>query len=718
MGLRDWLQRRAEGQSAGQGTAARRPARRPAGHNPKRAPARWFTAAEPVTVAGLTIPGMVYAGKGLPSISQWRGPEPALINPALPVEVRRADWQGQSMDYWPSYDQITPAARGAYLSWLANGRGEGAYVGYVFLFFYGLERRALVDAQTDPAAEAELPAVRAEVERLLALYGESRSFHRYASAFLDIIDVMMATGRAYDRPPPDAVNWWELPAGLKLGLGHLAEDAKPVPATWAMAWVRAHPETRMRTAARRCATEFTTLFEHHYKARHGDGLVLKPGKKRLTITYNPGSASFGGPVELTAGAVPDVYEQATPLRRLTEIAELCTQALDGYSRWLGRHPDGAGTLAGAALLPPELLDNAPVPAVDAVRSWADSRLNQAPWVVIDGQELLAHWPGAPSKLKKTDAVALCGLLDRLGCGIEPDARFGGGPLEAGTAVLFRAERAATPGDGYAAATVLAHLAAAVSAADGTVSDAEQDHLASVVESALHLTDAERRRLHAHLAWLHVAKPGLGGMKKRLEALDPAQRSEIGRLLVTLAGADGTVAPAEVTILLKVFKLLGIDPNEVYSQLHALGAPDAGPVVVRPARPGRPGEPVPAAPRAGAVTLDPERVRARLADSEEVAALLASVFVEDEPVAAPPPAVDDDGVSGLDAAHSAFVRLLATKPRWDPDEVDAAAASLGLLPAGALDVVNEAAIELSDEPLCDRDDDGVEINGYALSELLR
>ena len=50
------------------------------------------------------------------------------------------------MGHWPSYNCLDKRARAAYLTWLIEGRrNESAYIGYVFLFFYGLERRLLVD---------------------------------------------------------------------------------------------------------------------------------------------------------------------------------------------------------------------------------------------------------------------------------------------------------------------------------------------------------------------------------------------------------------------------------------------------------------------------------------------------------------------------------------------------------------------------------------------
>jgi hypothetical protein len=98
------------------------------------------------------------------------------------------DWVGQGLDYWPFYAEIPPVSRAAYLAWLAGGRSHpDVPVGYVFLFFYGLERLALVDAAKDPSLKTHLPAITAEVRRLLELYGSQHSFEAYGGKFLEVL---------------------------------------------------------------------------------------------------------------------------------------------------------------------------------------------------------------------------------------------------------------------------------------------------------------------------------------------------------------------------------------------------------------------------------------------------------------------------------------------------------------------------------------------------
>ena len=91
---------------------------------------------------------MIYVGSRLRGISAHASIEPALVNPKLAGTHPTPDLSGHLMDYWPSYSHLAPESRAAYLDWLAAGRPGGAHIGYVFLFFYGIERRVLLTLLT------------------------------------------------------------------------------------------------------------------------------------------------------------------------------------------------------------------------------------------------------------------------------------------------------------------------------------------------------------------------------------------------------------------------------------------------------------------------------------------------------------------------------------------------------------------------------------------
>jgi uncharacterized tellurite resistance protein B-like protein len=737
-------------QPSGHGTlpvnAAARPAARP---GTPRTPARpaspelpdildgglhdgWVPAGVGIEVAGLTLPGgMLYVGKELPART-GDGPDPALIDPRLPVDLRKPSCSGSAVDDSPSYVRMTAQVRGSYLTWLAGGRSDpDAPISWVFLFFYGLERRLIVDAEQGPAVR-DRSLVSAEVRRLLDLHCGRSSFDSYATQFLSLIDVLNSKTDLVGAAPPRTSSRWLVPHQLRAGLGRFAVEGRPVPAAWALSWAHFHPGIYPRTPARRCPREFEELFRAGYLARYGEGLRVQPCNTMLWHTYmaaNPAIGHIAVPMNL-----PDVIQLAAPTKQLRLLVEECADALDAYSRYLGRHPDAKDTLAAASLLPPELADDT---NGDLLRlmAWVEGRLGLGEQAIVDGSELIALWPGAePDRLAKAEAAALARLLETRGVGVEPDVRLGGPVLSVGPAVLFRIApgRPDTPSAAYPAAAALSHLAAAFSAADGHVSDAERARLHARLGSAMDLTEPERVRLHAHTEWLLAGQIRLTGLTTRLAALDQIQRETIADFLAMLAAADSLVSPAEITTLTKIFQLLGLDSASLYSRIHAATtrtAPATEPVIVRPAVPAVPGYAIPQPPGSEAagtspLQLDETAIAAKLAETTAVSALLGSIFAEHADRAEPAapgtvrnePQAHEPPVARLDAPHSALLRTLAAQDQWTRARLEAECAVLALLPDGALDTLNDAAYETTGDPLTDGEDP-IDINHEVAREML-
>jgi tellurite resistance protein len=663
-------------------------------------------------------------------------PEPALIDPGLPVDTRAPDYAGTKMGYWPSYSSIPPECRASYLHWLVDGRrAPGAYIGYVFLYFYGLERRLLVDSQSSLAARAEHPALVREVERLLRIYGANGSFSGYAGNLLRFLS--LAGGpRLYLSAPPEEREGWELPFELRLGLGQLAADARPVPAAWALAWVRLHPAAWLRTPAARCPDEFDELFTRRYRERFGDGMMLKRGGPLLQAEYRPASPGISSR-DLPAGLrIPDAGNAEAPLGKLRDLASAVCTELDAYSRYLGRHPGAARTAGALALLPPGLERPASA-AAQAFVNWARSSLERADQATVPAADLLAHWSSASAGdgSPKAEAELLARALERSGVGMEPDVRFGGpAPAAPTQVVLFRraAEITTAPSAGYTAAATLIELSTAVALADGRLADAERAAIEQRVMARPGLGEDERRRLHAHFTRVTADPPSPASLRKHVSLLPAALRQDAGNVLLAVALADGSVDRAEVTRVNGYFDALGLERPELGSQPGAAGV--GGLTHVRAAGAPSPGYAIPQPPPKDnpvsvGVALDPELIKAKLAETERAASFLAAIFTGEGtssfPVLAtdvpPPTRLPPQAASplppGLDAAHRSFLARLAERPSWPRSEVGRIAAGLGLMPDGALEIVNEAAFDATGEPACEGSDP-VEVNTDVVKEILR
>lgn len=701
----------------------------------------WVPAGKAVEIQGFQIPGgLLYTGKKLAGLpGSYAQSDPALINPDLTVSSSGGRGDAE-MTYWPSYSDVSPSCRHAYLTWLAGGRADPEInVGYVFLYFYGLERRVLFDAEEMESAVEDVPAIIAEVERLLDLYEDNHSFQGYAVSFLDYISLK------FDQPSSRGLYGghlkvsWRMPAGLKIELGKLVEEKRPIPDLWALSWFLHHPETHLRTPGRRCRNEFRDLFLFRYRQSYGEGMKVRPPKKRLTIDYRAASASLRGVYEAEAPDLPDVESLTAPLKKLQQIADSVQDALDSYSRWVGRYEEGQ-SLEALALLPAELVPDRLSEDQRAILTPIDRRLAEAEEegiALVPVAELIEHWPTKKrGKLYKGEARKLADFLASLGYGTEPDPRYGGpNPGRYESLAVYRLQEAdEEPGEPYAWATLLLHLGAAVASADEDFSMDEERLLESHLEESLDLPARDRLRLRAHLRWLSSEPPDFRGIKDRTIGLPDEERDRIARFLLSIAAADGRLDAQELSMLEKIYPILGLEANEVHSQLHSLAATDGpaeSPVTVQSgepfqefAIPGPPGD----EESVEVLRLDRERIAAIQNESRKAAGLLHDIFSEEEEEteeeqSTSGPEVDStlhpatqDPFTQLRLAEgqSQLLRLLLGRPSWPREEVESLARDQGVMAGGSIEIINERSFELWDEPLLEGVDP-IDVNEYLVEE---
>lgn len=677
-------------------------------------PAKWAPPGTSVEVGGLWIPGgMVYVGTVLKT--PQAEDDPCLIDPTKAISSS-GDFTERQTNYWPSYSQISSTARRAYLNWLADGKKHPeADIGYVFLYFYGLERRVILDAPKDAVAQAELPAIAKELERLLGIYGEkSGSFRNYASELLGWVRLSSHPAELYNQPVPEFPRTWEIPVYLRLALGQAAMAGVPLPAHIALAWVKFDPSTKLRTPATRCAREFAKLFEHKYAAAFGTGMVLPKNKTKLKLVYRPASGGFRGygEIKLSFGDTPDVTVLTAPIKKLHLLAEDATKELESYSRAIGRDPSATATLESLLQLPVTLWPE----SARAVLTDLKSRVGVVGMITtLTLQDLLSTLP-TKLPLTRDKVQGLARVLESMGVAMEPDVLGGAASPKPEDKVILFAINPMEPivrnAPAFQAALLTLQLASAVATADGDFGEQEMSHLRAQVESWNHLAPGHHQRLLAHLKLLASTPVALSSLKKRLDPLPATSKEAIASFMATVAQADGTVSPAEVKMLEKVYKVLGVDSKKVFSDVHAATSGSM------------PVSSVAGTPSTG-FKLDPARIAALQKDTERVSALLAGIFTEDETPRTPVPEPVDEapaaerapphGLLGLDEAHSSLARMLLSRPQWSRKELLDVAEDLELMLDGALERINEASFDAHDMPLTEGDDP-VEVRTDVLEKI--
>ncbi|WP_082582553.1 TerB N-terminal domain-containing protein [Mesorhizobium sp. Root172] len=680
--------------------------------SPVESLARWIPRGESVRVSGISIDaGMFYLGGAFAGSSSGRG-DNCLVDPSCTVAPSGSDLSGGLLPYWPSYSNIPPIARRTYLDWLAGGRNDPRIgIGYVFLFFYGLERRLFVDA-----AKEEAPALIAEVRRLLTLHGDNHSFKNYALKLLDVAELVK--GPEISRPAlsPDFRNGYEMPLSVRLHLGRKLSSAASFDGTDALLWVLSLPDNYLRTPATRCFEELVELWQMRFASRYPQGLKVNPPKTKLKIEYHGASGGFDCRLDLSdseTGPLPDIAAISAPLEGLRDLLNACTDELASYSRLLGKSPEAKGTIEAAFLLPKEMLTSPSVmgsAVLERVEHLFGGR-NIAGVRVGQLAKALGVETPPKGKLPSGFCNQVGAFMDKLDVGLEPDRRYGARNLDAdGYVLLFKAKDGApvdSEAPSYASARAMVEVAALAAASDGKIETSEFESIKSDIRAVPGLGGIERARLMAYASTLLKDAPARQSAMQRLRSVRAEARDSAIRSATSAVLADGHAAPDEVKFLERLYKTLGYPVEDLYSALHRGSVVLDEPIVVTPEI--RTGSvPIPAEasePKASGIRIDRARLERIKSETSAVSQLLAGIFVEDELLSSPPAPMEatlrrDSRFEGLDAAHAELLSCLLGAGELDRDAFEDMARKLRLLPDGAIETINEWGFDKFDEPILD------------------
>ena len=647
--------------------------------------ADWIPKGQHVTIAGVAIwDGMIYLGTWLKTPAG--GDDPCLIAPFLSV-AKHGGGSDCQVGRWPSYAGLLSATRRSYLEWLAGGRQDpNADIGFVYLFLYGLERRAVVDAHRDPHAKEELPLLAEELRRLLGLYGDrSGTLRVQLVAFLEWIEFSLLSedSKLYRKPLSNLVRSCALPLRLRFALGQTVVDGVPLPGALALSWVRLSPAIALRAPAQASPELFDRLFLLRYQESFGEGVVLPMNHTKLKLVYRPASAGLRNCPGLvrTFGNLPDAGVPTATLVRLRQLAEKISAELGPYTCLSAENQIAANSLEGRLLLPLSLWPESAQEVLGVLKS----RLGDIPQL-MPLRELLALL-GGKGVFAREKLLSLARALEAAGIGLEPDVLSGAAsPDPDGAVVLFSLDQGdaqrTTPA--YQVAMLTLRIAYFLTMSSGDFREGETSQLQRRIRSWTHLSPRQIRHLLAHLRWLQTAPMTLAALRKKLTPLDGSARECLAMAMAVVSQAGGAVSSSEIRVLEKIFQVMEVDSSKVFSDAQATSTR---------ARPG-------ASAESSGFRLDPSRVALLQQDSAAAFARLAEVFqeVKDELPSSGKLLKEDvlpAGPLGLEEPYASLAFVLLSRSEWSRMDLMDVASDLELTLEGAVERLNAAAFEKYD-----------------------
>lgn len=673
-------------------------------------PGRWVEPEEIFEVAGIRVGGgLFYAGGRLKAVDGYNT-ESSLVDPTLPVDIKSSDYLGEHMGYWPSYDSISPKSRAAYIEWLASNRSDpDCYIGYVFLYFYGIERRLLVEGEQ--LCQAERLGLVKEVSRLLNVYESNRSFSRYASDLLSY--VWLHYDKGHSPAESQLIGRRQFTSIFKYQLAKTVDAGNPISPELAFAWICSHPDVNLRTPARRCPHQFNQLFKIRFKEKYGEGFVVKPNKTKLQIEYYPASSTLRG-IKPLMFDLPDPVYLKGPLNKIIPIAESCISELDAYSRFIGKPESSIESLQATVLLPSTLIESTHHKKFNQFKNWLSRQLSENSGLVRVSELFEQLGEDAPLKLNKKESEFLSSLFAKAGFGLAPDIRFHHAKLElGGHLVIFDGGHGTEfkPSHAFNQVGTILRLGAMVANIDGYIDPSEQVLLSGVIDQDEQLTGMEKKSLRAYLLWRLNTSSSMAGLKTRLQAINEREKAAVSHILIGVALADGKVEASEIKQLEKLYTSLGLDKALVSSDIHHLST---GKAPVRQSSSGRPGniesgEESEGAATVGGFVLNRELLKMHEEETQDVQAVLESIFVNEGEITSEfsePDIVESTNARDLpllDKSHTALYQELVTKDEWLIGDVKSLCENLNLMVSGALEVINEWTFDVVDAPIVEEGD---------------
>lgn len=601
--------------------------------------ANFFGPNDTLDMGALQIKGpMIYATSGGTNASH----DDSWIDLSLPVH---AEGRVRTLPgIWPSYKLCSPAQRAAYLKWILGGRQDPRIsTAYVELFFYGLQRRILIDGQD------HVPIVQ-EILRLSRIYKTNNALRRDLSAFLWLTMYLAAerhanapqVGPAPTESPPAAgdpaagdraashddqelskladeavsctPHWNSSVLAICLAYFHAAK--RPIPVRIAQKIIRNDPRAPDARIADRHDAMFDELFSARFAAAFPEGIQLRVAKRDRRLDFRPTNPTvhkwYLSSSEWSQKQIPNVLRVSSQFAPLIAVFSACVEEL----REFDKHHKNAGasrmTSAMYEALPVELRRYDHPEYERWHRLWQSGDVDEGVLVLpISKLAGVKGYAKRPSLTRK-QCLEILATADAIGLRIEPDMRSTGGYYDWDQWVgLFHRRGEPTDQGNYRTASAMMRLATMVIQCEGAADRETLRHVCKQITDRFELSLDSAKRLDALCQVLIMApRQSMRISAKSLQHLSEGERKKIGEYIVMLVAADRHISSDELTAIRKACRTLGLQPNEVEKLVHLneKSAADAA--------------------RSHEFSLDPAVIAQTMEETREVSRILLALAVEE------------------------------------------------------------------------------------------
>jgi len=541
---------------------------------------------------------------------------------------------------------------------------------------------------------------------------------------------------------PQLENDSELGEAMQIvGLAHQMRNSSILCFEWAMvAYLYEAGRWNHRIGVKRARSLFLELMKPYFEKSWPKGFEIGKHEYVLqnNIYYCGENYSIRGILNryFKHNNLPD--PETYNWRHLTYIANQVEDKIASYARALGRN---VSPLRAMLLLPPEIIVEQIKNIDSSIITWLDDIVTSVG--SIKRVDLIEHLFGMKQKKESMrELIDVIIFLAYLGYGVEPDPKFNKvrRPKLDDVCIIFNSRDLGDPrqavSDMYALAKTCVILIVGMQANSDEISIEKQNKWVENIRGSFELSEYESRRLNAYFKWLYGRKITASQIKNALAAIPQNTSDMIASFVTSIACDMGSIEKNKISFLEKVYDELKINRNNLYGKLHANAArsaiPAIEPILIRKSKidtiKKNNSESSPIALKMKddnqKIAIDSRIVREISIETDKVSSMLKNIFkdsasddaeTENYSIKEDKTSKSSSPFSGLDFKHENFIKNLFLKKTWCHEEVETLARELGLMPYGALEVINDWAFECFGESFAE-DGDKIEINDILAAQL--
>ncbi|MBQ8459374.1 TerB N-terminal domain-containing protein [bacterium] len=605
----------------------------------------------------------------------------------------------EGLNYWPNYNQISKTQQGYFIKWLADGKPFVEELGYAYIYYYGLEYRALVEKQDQKKVLFEIidlvnkfKRLRYgydliaylvlsiknfsfdEIDKILEFFKNNEQEYMYNPAYNSIIKNLTPNGQYQVKfSPYQFLNNNEY--------NNLSDRKNELLSYYFSKIIEELDENEIYTTKLQNYSYYMAM--GYYRTTNSVAYNAIIPATKLKRSWNQARKIIKDEIKQT---VKKFDSSAEPL---TEIEKL-------------------------AYLPSKLRSN--INYSFNIFDFEEKAISDVGTIA----EKLGFKIQDKATLRQSTLIA--DACEALGYEIEPNVNIDKKPYKKDILVsIYKSQypKKLSPID-YQIASLFTDIGYQIALEDNELLQVEIAYIENYIKKEFNLSPSERYRLQmrgellVHTKEINTSET----IKKLIKMLDDSGKETIAKYIISVAMADGVVKDSELRILQKIFKQLDFSEDYLNLTLNELiNNADDVVVVEKGTTTKKKGSKIPTnieTEEKIELKLDTEKLEKIKINTSEIQNVLQEIFADEqaEVLKSEPPetvsAENEDKVE-IENGLQGIINIIIEKENWTRNELLNIIQNKGVMLSSAIDEINEWSEEEYGDFLVEEDDDVYIVN---------